>query len=273
MVDTDLFRTRDHVPDFDDYVTLYRERSRHSRATLESRIDVPFGDAPGERLDLFFPADRTRPAPIHLFIHGGYWRMFDKAEFSFVADTVCAAGGIAAIMNYDLMPQVRMATIVGQVRACASWLTEKAEALGGDATRLTVSGHSAGGHLGCFLATEDSPVRPEAVLALSGIYDLAPLRQSFLQPDLGLTEDEVARFSPVSLHYDRSTRLTLMVGETETRPFHEQAEELRQVLRTHGCPVALETVAGAHHMSIVAQLGDPGSIPGRALSSMIRRPQ
>lgn len=266
----DPFRTRDHVSDFDDYVTLYRERSDRTRSGLENKLDLPFGDAPGERVDLFFPASRSPLAPIHLFIHGGYWRMFDKADFSFVADTVCAAGGIAAIANYDLMPQVRMEAIVGQVRRCATWLTENADSFGGDAGRLTVSGHSAGGHLSCFLAAGGSPVRPIAILSLSGLYDLSPLRQSFLQPELNLSDDEVARFSPVTRSYDPTSRIALMVGGDETPPFHEQAEDLQRALRKQGCTVSLDTVPGANHMSLVAQLADADSMPGRAVTAMVQ---
>src|SRR5690606_17580185 len=118
----DLFRTRDHVPDFDAYVEVYHKRSAATRARCRAELDVAYGPGELERLDLFFPEGEVRAAPVHLFIHGGYWRMFDKSDFSFVADTVVAAGGIAAILNYSRMPAVRMETIVRHVRAAADWL-------------------------------------------------------------------------------------------------------------------------------------------------------
>ena len=106
----DLFRTRNFVPDFDRYTAEYGARSAATRATLRSTLDVAYGDAPTERLDLFFPEHQSGPAPVHLFIHGGYWRMFAKDDYSFIADTVTATGGIAAILDYALMPAVRMDT-------------------------------------------------------------------------------------------------------------------------------------------------------------------
>lgn len=131
MAEIDLFRTRDHVPDFDRHVAWYRERSSQTKAELRNRCNLKYGAREKATLDLFFPRERENPAPIHLFIHGGYWRMFDKSDFSFVANTVCTAGGIAAIVNYDLMPRVRMETIVEQVCQCAAGLVENADSFGG----------------------------------------------------------------------------------------------------------------------------------------------
>lgn len=269
MSEVDDFRTRDHVPDFDRNVEWFREYSSQTKAALRNHCDLRYGAGEKATLDLFFPKERQAPAPIHLFIHGGYWRMFDKSDFSFVANTICTAGGIAAIMNYDLMPGVRMATIVEQVHQCASWLVENVESFGGDPARFSVSGHSAGGHLCCFLFSKDSPVRPKGILALSGIYDLSPLRQSFLQQELRLTDDEVACFSPISMDSARSGAMVLMVGEAETLPFHRQAAALRQKLLDEGWDVSYQSIKGANHMSIMAQLGSPDTIPGQCLAAMI----
>jgi arylformamidase len=272
MVDgpKDLFRTRDHVADFDRYVSEYARRSMQSRERHEHRLDVAYGDSPAERLDLFLPQPSARPRPIHLFIHGGYWRMFSKDDFSFIADTVLAAGGIAAIMDYSLMPGVRMQAIVGQVRSAAKWLKTNADSFGGDARRLTVSGHSAGAHLCCTLLEMDSPATPVAALLLSGIYDLAPLQQSFLQPLLGLTDQEVADFSPVTKIYQPATRVTLMVGELETEPFHTQANQLQALMTAHGSTAFLIDAPEQNHMSIVLDMGDAATQVGRALVGMVQ---
>ena len=204
------------------------------------------------------------PAPVHLFIHGGYWRAWSKEEFSFVADTVTAAGAIAAIMDYALMPSVRMETIVNQVRRAARWLADHAADFGGDPGRLTLSGHSAGAHLGCFLLDQPSiPIR--AALLASGVYDLKPLQSSFIQAEIGLTDDEVARYSPLSAAPGAGPRITLLVGETETAPFHDQAAAFASPRRG----VTLATVPGANHLSLVRDLGIPGTEAGRVLARMI----
>ncbi|WP_245457116.1 alpha/beta hydrolase, partial [Mesorhizobium sp. M1A.F.Ca.IN.022.04.1.1] len=108
--------------------------------------DVAYGAGHAETLDLFFPEGRRDRLPVHIFIHGGYWRMFSKTDYSYVAGPVTKAGAIAVILGYALMPAVRMATIVDQIRRAKRWVDEHIESHGGDPGKLTVSGHSAGAH-------------------------------------------------------------------------------------------------------------------------------
>ncbi len=256
----DLFRTRQHVPDFDAYVSKFTERSAATRSKLRTQLDVAYGPGKDERLDLFFPANLAAPAPVHLFIHGGYWRMFSKADFSFVADTVTQAGAIAAIMDYSLMPVVRMETIVQQVKLAFDWLASNAMGFGGDGARLSVSGHSAGGHLGALLLAETKWPQPISSLLLSGIYELEPLRHSFLQPEIGLTEEEAARFSPLRLPIRAKGPVRILVGEDETEPFHIQSQQLAQITQS-----AFTSVGSGNHMSVALDLGAPSTEVGKAL--------
>jgi arylformamidase len=258
----DLFRTRDHIADFDDYVAQFVSRSAATRATLRAELDVAYGEGADERLDLFFPSAMDGSVPVHLFIHGGYWRMFSKADYSYVADTVTKAGAVAAIMDYSLMPAVRMETIVEQVTHAAHWLLRHAGEFGGDNRKLTVSGHSAGAHLGALFLREQSPVRPAGSLLLSGVYDIEPLRQSFLQPLIKLTEDEASRFSPLRLPLEDATDVRILVGERETEPFHTQAADFAGVLGT-----TVRVIEG-NHMSVVLDLGDPATEAGRELHAL-----
>ncbi|SMQ85389.1 arylformamidase [Devosia lucknowensis] len=259
----DLFRTRDHVPEFEDYVAQYAQRSAQTRSRLRADLDVAYGAGADERLDLFFPPRLDGPAPVHLFVHGGYWRMFGKGDFSFVADTVTAAGAIAAVMDYSLMPAVRMETIVAQVKSAARWLVANAGSFGGEGARLSMSGHSAGAHLCATLLADAGAPRPRGCLLLSGVYDIAPLRQSFLDPLIGITAAEAAAFSPLHLPIDTTADIRILVGERETAPFHDQAAALAARL---GRPV--QTIAGADHMSVALDLGNPDTSVGRALAAL-----
>ncbi len=104
------------------YVRAFAERSAATRARLPMLADVAYGPWPEETLDLFFPAPDVASGAVHMFVHGGYWRMFSKNDFSFVAETVTRAGAIAVIIDYALMPAVRMDVIVNQVRRAKSWI-------------------------------------------------------------------------------------------------------------------------------------------------------
>ncbi|MDB5615587.1 MAG: esterase/lipase [Devosia sp.] len=266
----DLFRTRDHVADFDLYLAEYSSRSAKARARHRSALNLSYGNDATEKLDLFLPPASTAPQPIHMFIHGGYWRMFSKDDFSFIADTVVAAGGIAAIIDYALMPAVRMDTIVDQVRRAASWLVANAARYGGDPTRFTISGHSAGAHLCCSLMDTGSPVTPQKALLLSGIYDLAPLQSSFLQPLIALTDAEVRSFSPLKASFRAPADIQLLLGSAETAPFHQQAQQLAQNLRGMELGAEVITLAGGNHMSVVQDLGDPATEAGSRLIALIQ---
>ena len=271
---TDPFRTRDHVADFDDKVAAYRDRSAATRARLRT-VTVRTGDAAGEALDLFFPAPDSHPAadgavrPVHLFIHGGYWRMFSKDDFSYVADTVTAAGAIAAVLDYALMPSVRLADIVGQMRRARRWIAGNIADHGGDPARVTVSGHSAGAHLATFLFTADEPDPVAGALLLGGLYDLRPLQSSFLEPLIGLTDEEVATLSPIDHRHAPATRVRVLWGARETAPFHEQGRAFAGHLADQGADVVSVALADADHMSSALDLGNPDTETGRHLVALI----
>lgn len=266
----DLFRIREHVVDFEDFVSQYRARSKATIADLRSQRNMAYGSCRDEKLDLFFPDRATGRAPIHLFVHGGYWRAFSKDDYAFVADAIIASGAIAAIMDYSLMPGARMATLVEQVQRASQWLVDNAAGFGGDDRRLTISGHSAGGHLAAMACLPGAgDYRMRAALLLSGLYELAPLAASFLQDEIHLTPEEIESFSPLRFPGNTATRFILAVGEKETKPFHEQARDYQSHLRREACDAELVTLSGEHHMGVVLSLGTPGSMCAGQLARLI----
>lgn len=269
-METDAFRIRGHVPDFDDIVADIVARSAATRATVPMKADIAYGAAPSETVDLFFPADLTTPRPVHMFIHGGYWRAFSKTDYSLVADTVVAAGAIAVIVDYALMPSVRMATLVDQVRRAKQWVLDNIAQYGGDPDQLTISGHSAGAHLATTLFQhERGPSRVRSALLLGGLYDLKPLQKSFLKNEIALTDDEVAAFTPMKKQYDSGTDVIVLVGARETPPFHEQANTFSRKLSAQGLNVSQRIVVNRNHMNSVRDLGVPHSVTGRCLAELI----
>ena len=271
MLAKDPFRTRDHVENFDELVNEYRARSAVTRASLPMLGGLAYGTGDNEKMDLFLPPPSKGTCPVHLFIHGGYWRMFSKDDFSFIAETVTAAGGIAAIMDYDLMPMVRLKTIVAQVQKAVQWLAANIETFGGDADRLSISGHSAGAHLAALTSFERASVpRPTGILLLSGVYDLGPLQSSFLQPLIDITDEEVAEFSPLSLRHVPGPQVIVAFGERETDPFKHQGASFARLLEAQVFAVTTHMLRDADHMTAVRDLGVIESAAGRLLANAIR---
>ena len=143
------YNNRELVPDHAQYFARWAEGSARARSTMACHLDIPYGDRPGEAIDLF--PSRKGDGSCMMFIHGGYWRSLDKKDFSFLAPAWVDAGVSLAVVNYDLCPRVTMEEIVRQMLRASRWLWLHAEAYGMDQDRLYVSGHSAGGHLTAML--------------------------------------------------------------------------------------------------------------------------
>ena len=272
----DLYRNRDFIPDFDEIVAETAARSREFAATANIRRDVPYGSGPRERMDLIFPPKPVKDAPLHMFFHGGYWRAGSKEDHLLVAAPVVAAGGIAAIVTYDLMPDTRLGTIVGQSRTALQQLAAMAPSIGADPSRMTASGHSAGAHLVSYLAAmsakepEPASLPPlRALLLVSGLYDLREIPSSFLKKETQMTTAEAEAWTPLSSRQLPGPKRVVMVSERDTPPFHEQGQAFTTLLQDAGIDTVMRTEAKLNHMTIVLALGDPQSSTGQCLADLV----
>ena len=210
------------VPDFVHYARQYVDGSVAARRTLEARLGLRYGPTLDEYVDIF-PASR-RNAPILVFLHGGYWRILSARDFSFVASGPVAAGVTVAVVNYSLCPAVTLDEIVRQTRSAIVWLWRHAREHNADPENIHVCGHSAGGQLTAMAALtewERDYGLPRTVvksgIPISGLFDLEPLRHSFLQDDLRLDDDLVARNSPQFLIRTVPAPLLVTCGGDEER--------------------------------------------------------
>jgi arylformamidase len=237
--------------------------SEAARRRHRARLDVAYGPSAAETLDIFFAEGAAGAAPVQIFFHGGYWRMLDKKDFSYVANGLVPQGITSVIVNYALLPQVDMAELLRQCRAAVAWTARHIAELGGDPSRLHVSGHSAGGHIAAMMLAAEGAERIRSATAISGLYDLEPIRLCFLNATLGLTARDVARHSPVHLSRRGSAPLLLAVGGSEGEEYLDQSRALERAWRH----TAIEILPDDDHFSIREQLGDPSS----AMVSLMRR--
>lgn len=228
------------------------------------RADIAYGADAKETLDFF--ATGAAGAPLLVFIHGGYWKSRDKVDFARLSSSWNDAGVNFVSLNYPLCPTVRMDDVVAACRGGVAWLWDNALELGFDPARIFVAGHSAGAHLAVMtLITgwESLGDYPQAVVkgatAISGLYDLQPLRLSFHNPDLRLDQAEAERNSPVRQVPARAGPLILTVGECEADEFVSQTNELAMAWRQGGLEVAVTGAAGLYHFNIADKLSEPGS--------------
>ena len=244
----------------DQYVAGWSARSDAIRKTRGGKIDLRYGGEPRQRLDFF--ACGTSGAPTLAYIHGGYWQLNDKEPYAFLGETLLPAGFNLALLEYTLAPAARMDQIVAEVRAAVAWVIDHADELGGDPRRVFVAGHSAGGHL---TAAAMGDARVAGGLAISGIYDLEPIRLNYLNDKLGLDADEAARNSPI-LHLPSSAApLVVSVGLDELPELIRQSEEYWAAWHGKGLPGQYVPLTGHEHFSILEELAQPS---GRLLAAV-----
>lgn len=256
------YNNRARVPEAPDILARWTASSALVRKDAPCMLDVSYGDAPSETLDVF-PAAQPG-APVLVFIHGGYWRALDKADHSFVAPSFTADGAMVVVPNYALCPAVTIEDIALQMTRALAWVARHAREHGGDPGRIAVAGHSAGGHLAAMLLScrwqavgADLPADlVKGALSISGLYDLEPIRQTpFLQGDLRLTPRQVARLSPAFFPRPKAPLYTVAGGD-ESEEFLRQNLLIRSQWGPSRVPVC-ETLSGRNHFTVLHDLADP----------------
>jgi arylformamidase len=230
-------------------VAAWEARSAELRLRDSAMLDLAYGPRPRNRIDFIKCA--TPRAPTLAFVHGGYWQMRAKESFSFLATGPLAIGMNVAFVGYTLAPTAAMDEIVGEVRCALDWLAAQLPALGADADKLLISGWSAGAHLA--VMTMDHP-SVRGCLAISGIYDLEPIRHCYVNDKLGLDEAAARRNSPMLVQSPRQVPLAVVVGGAELPLMVQQSADYAQALARQGWPVQFREISGANHFSVLDEM-------------------
>ena len=258
------YNNRAAVPEYPQWFAKYAAWSEAARDRYQPARDLRYGENPMETLDLFVPV--AKPRGTFVFIHGGYWRSFDKDDFAFVAAPFVEEGIAVVNLNYDLCPAVSIGTIVDECRRALAWVVRVGSRHGASASNVVVGGHSAGGHLTAMMFATDWTAHGMAQapftggVTLSGVHDLAPMVKFSYTVDLKLDAAEAKRLSPVTFGSRTQAPLLMACGADETSEFLRQTKLLWDAWPGNRRPKdGPMFVPGTDHFSVVAQYADPMS--------------
>ena len=255
------YNARASIPDHPLIFARWAARSAEVRKRAFARLDVPYGDGPMEKMDIFLPPRLA--APVVMFIHGGYWRSLDKNDFSDKVSALVDAGAAVALVNYTLCPNTTIGAIADEMRRAVVWLWRNARGFGGDPYRIQLIGHSAGGHLvAMLLATHwqdlgsDLPRCPiQSALAISGVFDLEPLVHTSINADLRLDIEKAKALSPYYMRPVCRAPLALAWGALESDEFKRQSRDFAERWRDLGAQARLLEIPERNHLTVVEELG------------------
>jgi arylformamidase len=261
------------IPDRAFYLARWSEGAALATRRFRHELDVAYGEGPRQRLDVYrppiLPAASGRP-PVFFYVHGGYWHRHDKSVAAHLALVFAEAGALFIAPGYSRVPDVPLARVVEDVRDAFEFTVENAERLGGDPRRVHVGGFSAGAHLAAMLVATSWASRglPADVIrsmtAISGVYDLEPLRHTTLNETLRIAEADVQTLSPLHVRPLSGAPMTLAVGGAESEEFRRQTRELAAAWSPY-VPVTILEAPGRHHLGAQAELLDSGSPLSRAV--------
>jgi acetyl esterase/lipase len=212
---------------------------------------------------------QAAPAPLFVFIHGGYWQSRSKADFACIATGPLAAGMQVVLAEHTLAPQARMPAMVAEIGQLLGALQahpvlgwQRSPGQQAQAPRIILAGHSAGGHLA---AMHRSHSAVAGVLAISGLFELAPIARGALNDALQLTAAELAACSP-QRHIGQGAPTVVAVGAAELPELQRQSRDYATALQAAGEPASLHRLAGCNHFNILAELENPaGALVALAL--------
>jgi len=255
----DAYANAPHIPDGDAYPARWAAQARAFRATLGARLreGLPYGPHPRQRFDLFLP--EGAPRGLVVYVHGGYWRAYDRGDWSHLAGGALARGWAVAMPGYVLAPEVRIAAIPPMIAAAAAAAAREV------AGPIRLAGHSAGAQLVARQVCADSRLAPEVrarlqrVLAISGLNDLRPFLRLELNRTLGLDHAEAAAESPALLEPWPGVRVHVWVGDAERPEFVRQSTLIANVWTGLGADMAQTIEPRRHHFDVIDGLTHPGS--------------
>jgi arylformamidase len=220
------------------------------RAEHAGHLDLAYGSGERQKWDIYPAADAG--APVLVFIHGGYWQRNSRELFAIMAAGALERGLGVAMPGFTLAPEATLTGIVAEIGLALDWLAREGAAHGAGGPAI-VSGWSAGAHLAA-VALDHPHVR--AGVGISGVYELGPIRDTDLDAPLKLSDEEVARLSPLRRAPSRKP-FAIAYGTAELPALVGDSLQFHSLRAASHAPGWLLPIAGANHFTVLDALREP----------------
>jgi len=252
-------------PDFPQLVERWLARSAAHRKNANALVDQTYGEGEREKFDYFFGGNKT--GPVVFYIHGGYWQRGDKNMYSFVSEAFIQHGVSVVMLNYNLTPSVRIGEIAPQIRKAIAWCWHHSGDLGFSKEKITVMGHSAGGHLTAMMMSTNWPEFDAALpkdlvqsgIPISALFELEPLVHTSLNEGPQMDIAEAREESPIFIPPVTNAPQLIVVGGAESGEFFRQADHYVATYRTAERKLDRYDVPGMDHFDELEPLADDQS--------------
>ena len=245
--------------------------------------DVSYGADPKQKLDVFHRGDAGAQRPVVVFAHGGGFIMGDKggAEAPFFNNFgawAVRAGFVGVTMTYRLAPAHVWPAGSADIDGVVRWLAMNAHRYGGSASRMVLTGTSAGAtHIAGYFAGHGRTVAATAQVAgaalFSGLYrfgrdDNDPKHDAYFGTDMDLR----AGYSTLDTLATLATPCLFTLNEYDPPTWHRQASMLADAfVNATGAFPRLLYLDGHNHVSNLMQLSSPGDTLGEPLARFVRQ--
>nr|XP_056722863.1 kynurenine formamidase [Euleptes europaea] len=256
------------------HIQATTDATRNSQAATQTLLNVPYGPGEGEKLDVYLPKEPSQTFPLVLYIHGGYWQLLSKEVSGFAACPLASHGIALAAVDYDVAPKGKLEEMVRQVRHSVAFAVQQYTGISG----IYLLGHSAGAHLAAMVLSTDwteFDVVPniKGAFLVSGVYDLEPLMNTYVNDVLHINWEVVQSNSPLQcapkLKGRKGCHVLIAVAQHDSPEFHRQSREYFEVLRTTGWSASFLDIADTDHFDVVEKLSQEDYLLTQVILHMV----
>ena len=255
------FNPRLAVDNYESYLKNSSKKAKLAETILNGKKNINYGNSDLQKLDVYYDSNNNH-LPIHIFIHGGYWRALDKSYHThmaipFVEKKICFFN-----INYDLCPNVKLTEIKKQIIKAIVWIYNNANKFNADNNNIVLSGHSAGAHLVSLMLNVDwkkyglSKNYIKGVALISGIYDTEIVTNLSINKEIGLSHKEAIKNNPFKHKPLLKVPTIISYGENEPSLWIEQSYKYMNYLNSYGYDCKKIVCKNDNHFSLIDTLAD-----------------